>query len=114
MKLSLFWAFTALSFTVTLLANNVQAVKLTQEEAVCAQTDAQAEGCFGSFCCGTPPPPVPQRCPNINVVDAGKIMIPEGADPTAVKFIIGDVMNSGIVGYGGGKKIAKELAGCEV
>ena len=52
-----------------------------------------------------------QNAPNINVVDNGRVMIPEGADPTAVKYIIGDIMNNGIGGVKGAMGLLKELGG---
>ena len=39
------------------------------------------------------------------------MMIPEGADPTAVKYIIGDIMNNGIGGVKGAMGLLKELGG---
>ena len=38
-------------------------------------------------------------------------MIPEGADPTAVKLIIGDIMDNGIGGVKGALGILKTLGG---
>ena len=52
-----------------------------------------------------------QRAPNVNVVDNARVMIPEGADPTAVKLIIGDIMNNGIGGIKGAMSILKDLGG---
>ena len=54
-----------------------------------------------------------QNAPNINVVDNGRVMIPEGADPTAVKYIIGDIMNNGIGGIKGALSILREMGGSE-
>ena len=42
-----------------------------------------------------------------------RVMIPEGADPTAVKLIIGDIMDRGIGGVKGALKIMKQLGGKE-
>ena len=55
--------------------------------------------------------PYNQRAPNVNVVDNARVMIPEGADPTAVKMIIGDIMDNGIGGIKGAMKILKDLGG---
>ena len=55
--------------------------------------------------------PYNQRAPNVNVVDNARVMIPEGADPTAVKEIIGDIMNNGIGGIKGAMNILKDLGG---
>ena len=60
---------------------------------------------------GDPGEKAKQHAPNINVVDNGRVMIPEGADPTAVKLIIGDIMNNGIGGIKGALGIVKELGG---
>ena len=38
-------------------------------------------------------------------------MIPEGADPTAVKLIIGDIMDRGMGGIKGAMGILRELGG---
>ena len=38
-------------------------------------------------------------------------MIPEGADPTAVKYIIGDIMDRGIGGVKGAMGIIRTLGG---
>ena len=40
-----------------------------------------------------------------------RVMIPEGADPTAVKLIIGDIMDRGIGGVKGALNIMKKLGG---
>ena len=42
--------------------------------------------------------PYTQRSPSLNVVDNNRVMIPEGADPVAVKMIVGDIMQNGIGG----------------
>ncbi len=55
--------------------------------------------------------PYNQSAPQVNVVDNGRVMIPEGADPTAVKYIIGDIMNNGIGGVQGAMKIINSLQG---
>ena len=55
--------------------------------------------------------PYDQRAPNVNVVDNARVMIPEGADPTAVKLIIGDIMDNGIGGVKGAMNILKDLGG---
>ena len=60
---------------------------------------------------GDPGSKAKQNAPNINVVDNGRVMIPEGADPTAVKLIIGDIMNNGIGGIKGAMGILRELGG---
>ena len=52
-----------------------------------------------------------QNAPNVNVVDNMRVMIPEGADPTAVKLIIGDIMDRGIGGVKGALNIMKKLGG---
>ena len=58
-----------------------------------------------------PKTPYNQNAPNINVVDNARVMIPEGADPTAVKEIIGGIMNNGIGGIKGAMGILKDLGG---
>ena len=47
----------------------------------------------------------------MNIVDNNKVMIPEGADPTAVKYVLDDFMNRGIGGVKGALGILNQLGG---
>ena len=52
-----------------------------------------------------------QNAPNLNIVDNNRVMIPEGADPTAVSQIIGKIMDNGIGGIKGGMALLREIGG---
>ena len=103
MKLKFCCGPIAAAVLILAMAQPCDAVQLKEyENEGLAQTSstssASAEGAMKEifdmlFGGGSGGGPYNQHAPNINVVDNGRVMIPEGADPTAVKYIIGDIMN---------------------
>ena len=118
MKLRLCAAAAAISVTaqaVRLQKDSDESILAQAEASAGAMTEAETEfisklidALFGGK---GEKKPYDQRAPNVNVVDNARVMIPEGADPTAVKLIIGDIMDNGIGGVKGAMNILKDLGG---
>ena len=76
-----------------------------------SQTATEAEDCMKDMCCCGGFQGYRQMAPSINAVDNSRVMIPEGANPYAVKMIVGEIMKNGIGGIKGAMEIIKELGG---